>query len=168
MWMNNLRYLMLCALLLDWFGQVSIFILISLQPTLTGSQPTLEIFQAQVPWLLFVLLLYPFLGWLFGSYTVLRWQSLSCSVLSQRLLSTAAATINGVIPRALIEPSKWFGLSITCFVLVVRTLSLWVSLVRIGLRRGLLMPSNSGRCLCSLGRWIWSYRIGAVCRSDRV
>ena len=141
--MNNLRYLMLCALLLDWFGQVSIFILISLQPTLTGSQPTLEIFQAQVPWLLFVLLLYPFLGWLFGSYTVLRWQSLSCSVLSQRLLSTAAATLIVVSSaRALIEPSEvvwlvhplvlfsWFG-----------ALSLWVSLVRIGLRRGLLMPN---------------------------
>ena len=38
----------------------------------------------------FALLLYPSLGWLFGSYTVLRWRRLALPVLLQRLLITAS------------------------------------------------------------------------------
>ena len=45
----------------------------------TGGPPQLE---GQGLWLIFCLLLYPLLGWLFGSYTVLRWRRLSFSRLA--------------------------------------------------------------------------------------
>ena len=75
--MNDQRMLMLRALLLDWLGQVLIAVSI---PSLCG---WFRLYQcgdslhAQFFWFVFVLLLYPFLGWLFGSYTVLRWRRLS-------------------------------------------------------------------------------------------
>ena len=40
--------------------------------------------------LAFSILLYPTLGWLFGSYVVLRWRRLTLLVLLQRLLITAS------------------------------------------------------------------------------
>ena len=42
---------------------------------LTVIDLSFESLQRQGPWLVFMLLLHPLLGWLFGSYTVLRWRS---------------------------------------------------------------------------------------------
>ena len=102
------RTLLLTALLLDWLGQLLIFAVIALSHGLevspSGLTPQLE---GQWPWLIFCLLLYPLLGWLFGSYTVLRWRRLSFSVLLQRLLITASATLIVVaIARWLVNPSE--------------------------------------------------------------
>ena len=63
--------------------------------------------------------LYPLLGWLFGSYTVLRWRRLAFPVLLQRLLITAAATllvVELVLFRFLIRVRPC-GLSIVVFIL---------------------------------------------------
>ena len=44
-------------------------------------------------WLLFNLLLYPLLGWLFGTYTVLNWRRLALPILLQRVLIASAASL---------------------------------------------------------------------------
>ena len=93
MWMNDLRTLMLWALLLDWLGLVLILALVLWMPHWTGIAIGGDSLNGQGPWLVFVLLLYPMLGWLFGSYTVLRWRRLPLLVLLQRLIITAAATV---------------------------------------------------------------------------
>ena len=86
---------------------VVVLALILLMPAWTGIAINLK---GQGPWLVFVLLLYPLLGWLFGSYTVLGWRRLAFMLLLQRLLITAVVTLMVVaIARWLINPSE-FGL----------------------------------------------------------
>ena len=85
--MHDLRTLMIGALLLDWFGQALILALIISFHGLTGIVIGGETLQGQEPWLLFVFLLYPLLGWLFSSFTILRWRRLKLQVLLQRLFS---------------------------------------------------------------------------------
>ena len=68
MWMNDVRKSMLRALLLDWLGQVLILVLIVSSMDLTVIDLSFESLQRQGPWLVFMLLLHPLLGWLFGSY----------------------------------------------------------------------------------------------------
>jgi lipopolysaccharide/colanic/teichoic acid biosynthesis glycosyltransferase len=101
-----------------------------------------ESLQGQGPWLVFVLLLYPLLGWLFGSYTVLRWRRLALPVLLQRLLITAAVTLMVVaIARWLINPSEVVWLVYRRVQLLwIGALTFWALAVRVGLRRGLLLP----------------------------
>ena len=104
--MHHLRTLLLRALLLDWLGQVLILVVLLFMPALTGIAAEGISLQGQLAWLVFVLLLYPLLGWLFGSYTVLRWRSLELPVLLQRLLITAVVTLILVaFARRLTNPS---------------------------------------------------------------
>ena len=70
--MHDLRTLLLRALLLDWLGQASILAMMLWMPTWTGIVIGGESLQGQELWLVFSFLLYPLLGWLFGSYTLLR------------------------------------------------------------------------------------------------
>ena len=142
--MHDLRMLMLRALFLDGLGQVLILALILSTPVLTGIPFDSDSLQGQGPWLLFVFLLYPLLGWLFGSYTVLRWPRLTLPVLLQRLLITAAITLMVVaIARWLIRPSDavWVVYPRVQF-LWLGVLTIWVLAVRVGLRWGLLLPDT--------------------------
>ena len=77
------RLLFFCAGL-DLVGLLSLLILISL-----FKQPGL---QAQLPWILFMAVSYLGLGWLFGTYTVLRWRRLPLASVLQRVLVAAAVT----------------------------------------------------------------------------
>lgn len=142
MWMHDPRTLLLRALLLDWLGQVLILALILSMPAWTGVALGGDSLQGQGAWLVFVLLLYPLLGWLFGSYTVLRWRRLALPVLLQRLLITAAVTVMVVaIARWLINPSEAVWLVYRRVQLLwIGALTLWALAVRVGLRRGLLLP----------------------------
>ena len=140
--MSDLRKLMLRALLLDWLGQVTILASIWSMPIRTGSYLGVNNFEGEWNWLLFLLILYPLLGWLFGSYTVLRWRRLTLHVLLQRLSITAVFTLLVVsISRWLLDPSQDFWL-LTWSVqfLWIGLLTFWVLAVRVGLRRGLLLP----------------------------
>ena len=136
------RTLLLTALLLDWLGQLLIFAVIALSHGLEvsprGLTPQLE---GQWLWLIFCLLLYPLLGWLFGSYTVLRWR-LFFPVLLQRLLITATVTLMVVaIARWLVNPSEEVWLVYRRVQVVwLGALAAWSLLMRIALRRGLLLP----------------------------
>ena len=132
---------MLCALILDWLGQLLILALILSLPALTGIDLGGESLQGQRPWVVFVLLLYPLLGWLFGSYTVLRWRCLAFPVLLQRLLITATATLMVVaIARWLLNPGD------EVWLVYRRVQLLWIGHSRYGHGRtcrsapGILLP----------------------------
>ena len=106
MWMHDPRLLILLALFLDTAGQLLILGLILWIPSLLGWTIGGSTLEGQGGWLLFSLLLYPLLGWLFGSYTVLRWRRLTLSVLLQRLVITAAVSVLVVaVARWLINPT---------------------------------------------------------------
>ena len=82
------------------------------------------------------------MGWLFGSFTVLRWRRLAFSVLVQRLVITAAISFMVVaIARWIINPSDDVWLVYRRVQLSgLGCLSIWALVVRVGLRRGLLLP----------------------------
>jgi len=142
--MPDHRSLLLRALMLDGVGQLLTLALVVLFPTLTRLPIGDVALIDQGGWLLFMLLLYPALGWLFGSYTLLRWRRLPLVVLLQRLLLTALVTLMVVaIARWLFNPGDnvW---------LVHRRVQLfwmagvtaWALMVRLALRRGLLSPES--------------------------
>ena len=77
MWGHYPRRLLLSALLLDSLGQLFILFGVVL---FTGGLPSTvwtPQLDGQVLWIIFCLFLYPLLGWLFGSYTVLSWRRLA-------------------------------------------------------------------------------------------
>lgn len=130
------------ALLLDALGQLLTLMLIIWLPSLLGFAIGGSSLEGQGDWLLFSLLLYPLLGWLFGSYTVLRWRRLTLLVLLQRLLITAAVSVMVIaLARWLLNPGEAVWLVYRRVQLVWMTaLTGWVLLVRLALRRGLLLP----------------------------
>ena len=138
--MHDPRALIMRALLLDGAGQLLILGLILWVPPFFGWPIGGSSLEGQGGWLFFSCLLYPFLGWLFGSYTVLRWRRLTLSVLLQRLAITAAVTVIVVaLTRWLINPddSVWLIYRRVQLVWMV-ALTGWALLVRLALRRGLL------------------------------
>lgn len=142
--MHNPRTLILRALLLDCTGQLLILGLILCVPSIVGQPIGGSSLEGQGGWLLFSILLYPLLGWLFGSYTVLRWRRLTFVVLLQRLVITAAVTLMVVaIFRWLINPddSVWLVYRRVQLIWMV-ALTGWALLVRLALRRGLLIPDS--------------------------
>ena len=142
MWRHDPRTLVLRALLLDWLGQLLIFTGISISSRWIVPMAGLPLFESQGLWLIFCLLLYPLLGWLFGSFTVLSWRRLAFPVLLQRLLITAMVTFVVVaISRWLVNPSEELWLVFPqAQVLWLGALTIWSLLIRIALRRGLLSP----------------------------
>ncbi len=136
--MPDHRSLLLRALLLDGLGQLMLLVLFYLLPDLTGFPTTEPGLNGQIGWLFFIVLLYPTLGWLFGSFTVLRWRRLPLLVLLQRLLLTAVATLMLVaISRWLINPAVdvWL-VHRRVQIMWIAGVTTWALLVRIGLRRG--------------------------------
>ena len=142
MWGRDPRSLMFAAAGLDLAGQLILLLgLVGLSSWLL-LPPATEPWALPWGWALFCLLLYPCLGWLFGSYTVLRWRRLPRLVLLQRVMLTAAVTLVVVaVARWLTNPadSIWL-LHRRVQLLWLGGLSVWSLLVRIGLRRGLVLP----------------------------
>ena len=140
--MNDLRTLMLRAFLLDWLGQLLILVFILSNPVWSGLDIGVVSFQGQGSWIVFELILYPLLGWLFGSYTVLRWRRLTPQVLFQRLLTTSVVTLLVVaIARWLINPDVTVWLVTQRVQLLwIGLLTVWAVVVRLCLRWGLLLP----------------------------
>ena len=139
--MHNPRTLIFRALLLDGLGQLLMLGLILWAQALLGWTIGGNSLEGQGGWLLFSLVLYPSLGWLFGSYTVLRWRRLTLPVLLQRLLITAAVSVIVMaVARWLINPADavWLVYRRVQLVWMV-ALTGWALLVRLALRRGLLL-----------------------------
>ena len=145
MWGHDPRMLLLRALVLDSLGNLLILAAIIFIPGwLYPFSPELSIFHGQGLWVCLCLLLYPLLGWLFGSYTVLRWRRLAFSVLLQRLFLTTAVTFFAfAIARLLLNPADHIWLAHQRVQLAwLGTLTVWSLLMRIALRRGLLLPDT--------------------------
>ena len=139
--MHNPRTLILRALLLDGLGQLLMLGLILWAQALLGWTIGGNSLEGQGGWLLFSMVLYPSLGWLFGSYTVLRWRRLTLPVLLQRLLITAAVSVIVMaVARWLINPADvvWLVYRRVQLLWMV-ALTGWALLVRLALRRGLLL-----------------------------
>ena len=146
--MHDPRTLILRAMLLDSFGQLLILGLILGVQNVLGWPIGGSSLVGQWGWLFFSLFLYPLLGWLFGSYTVLRWRRLTMPVLLQRLVITAVVSVMVVaITRWLLNPAESVWLVYRRVQLVwMLALTGWALLVRLALRRGLLL-SNAPRLL---------------------
>ena len=142
--MHDPRSLILRAFLLDGVGQLLILGLIVWVPPLLGWPIGGSDLEGQWGWLFFSFLLYPLLGWLFGSYTVLRWRRLTLPVLLQRLVITAFVSVMVVaIARWLVNPADSVWLMHRSVQLVwMMALTGWALLIRLALRRGLLLPES--------------------------
>tara|TARA_B100000674_G_scaffold19750_1_gene13963 strand:+ start:327 stop:1646 length:1320 start_codon:yes stop_codon:yes gene_type:complete len=130
-------------MLLDFLGQLLILFLIIFFSGLHDIPvPSFNLLSDQQFWLILAFLLYPLLGWLFGSYTVLRWRRLPLPVLTQRLFITSSVTLFVVVFALWLFSPGDAGLLEHRWVHVVwfGFLALWSILVRISLRRGLLLP----------------------------
>ena len=147
--MHDPRTLILRALLLDGVGQLLTLGLILWVPNWLGFAIGGSSLAGQWGWLFFSLLLYPLLGWLFGSYTVLRWRRLTLPVLLQRLVITAVVSVMVVaVARWLINPADFVWLVYWRVQLLwMMALTGWALLVRLALRRGLLLPESPRMCL---------------------
>jgi lipopolysaccharide/colanic/teichoic acid biosynthesis glycosyltransferase len=131
-WRNPRRILLVCAGM-DLAGLLGLLALISLFKPL-------PVFP-QLGWLVFTALAYLGLGWLFGSYTVLRWRRLPLVAVVQRVLITGLVTFLCVaLARALLNPPDvdWLVHRSTQ-VLLLAPLMGWSLLVRGLLRRGVLL-----------------------------
>ena len=102
----------------------------------------------QMGWVAFTALAYLGLGWLFGSYTVLRWRRLPLRAVIQRVLITGLAMVVAVaVARLLVNPPELIWLvHRSTQVKWLLPLLLWSLLVRGLLRRGVLLPEQA-QCL---------------------
>jgi lipopolysaccharide/colanic/teichoic acid biosynthesis glycosyltransferase len=135
-WRNPRRILLVCAGL-DLAGLLGLLALISLFKLL-------PVFP-QLGWLVFTALAYLGLGWLFGSYTVLRWRRLPLNAVLQRVLITGVATLVLVaLARLLLNPAEtvWLVHRSTQIAWLL-PLMLWSLLMRGLLRRGVLLPPEA-------------------------
>jgi len=135
-WRNPRRILLVCAGL-DLAGLLGLLALISLFKPL-------PVFP-QLGWLVFTALAYLGLGWLFGSYTVLRWRRLPLNAVLQRVLITGVVTLVVVaLARLLLNPAEtvWLVHRSTQIAWLL-PLMLWSLLMRGLLRRGVLLPSEA-------------------------
>ena len=135
-WRNPRRILLVCAGL-DLAGLLGLLALISLFKPL----PVLP----QLGWLAFTALAYLGLGWLFGSYTVLRWRRLPLAAVLQRVLITGVVTLVVVaLARLLLNPpdAVWLVHRSTQAAWLL-PLMLWSLLMRGLLRRGVLLPPEA-------------------------
>jgi lipopolysaccharide/colanic/teichoic acid biosynthesis glycosyltransferase len=135
-WRNPRRILLFCAGL-DLAGLLGLLVVIS------WFKP-LPLFP-QVGWLLFTAVAYLGLGWLFGSYTVLRWRRLPLAAVLQRVVITGSVTLVVVaLARLLLNPPDpvWVVHRSTQVAWLLPLMG-WSLVVRGLLRRGVLLPPDA-------------------------
>lgn len=135
-WRNPRRILLFCAGL-DLAG------LLGLLAVISWFKP-LPLFP-QVGWLLFTAVAYLGLGWLFGSYTVLRWRRLPLAAVVQRVVITGSVTLVVVaLARLLLNPPEpvWLVHRSTQVAWLLPLMA-WSLVVRGLLRRGVLLPPDA-------------------------
>ena len=131
--LDHRRLLLFCAGL-DLGGLLGLLMLISF-----FKQPAL---QTQLPWVVFTAISYLGFGWLFGSYTVLRWRSLPPVSVLQRVLITGLVTVIVVaLARLVFNPADTYWLlHRSTQAICLSLLMFWSVMWRVLLRRGVLIP----------------------------
>ena len=127
---------------LDFLGQLLLLFVLAINSRHLTSQIENDVLSFNVAWFLFCIFLYPALGWLFGTYTVLRWRRVPLHILLQRITLTAIFAIlitaaSGWIFRA--EESIWFLHRRVQLQWVFGT-AIWSLLIRLLLRWGNIWP----------------------------
>lgn len=127
-WRRPRRLLFLCALL----DLASVWPAAALADWLRGSR-----LLSHPDWLIWFAAGYLLLGWLLGSYTVLRWPGLRLPSVLRRLLTTSVLTLLAVIlvGWALNLPVTFSLDHRSTLVLLLLPMTLWSLLVRLLLRR---------------------------------
>ena len=135
-WRNPRRQLVICAGL-DVCGLAAIFFLLDLVRPLDG-------LRQQWPYIVLLVITYLCLGWLFGSYTVLRWRRVPLHAVLQRVLTTGVATVAVIaLFRVALNPSEtvWVLHRSTQLIWLLPQM-FWSLLIRGLLRRGLILPAE--------------------------
>ena len=135
---------------MDIAGQVGIMILLLGMPDLIGvSEARLNI-SSQGSWFFLSCFLYLVFNWLFGSYTVLRWQSFRLILLIQRLFLAAVTTVIVLaIFRWFLNPGENVWLIYRRFQLAwMVPLTLWSFAIRLALRNGLFLTERPLLVFC--------------------
>ena len=104
------RVLLFAAAALDQVGQLLLIAALTASSSFLAIPSIEEISNHQIDWILFYSFVYPALGWLFGTYSILRWQRLSNRVLIFRVGLTVLVTLIVVAIVTLlfnIENSSW-------------------------------------------------------------
>ena len=133
---------MCLAAVLDVLGQLFMLIMLAFNAgylNLTSGGKQVVFPQG---WILFCVVIYPLLGWLLGSYTLLRWRSLPMTSLFQRVGLTAVFT------ALFIAVAHWISNPDDVIWLLHRrvqfhwliSMCLWSILVRLFLRSKLVPP----------------------------
>ena len=143
MWTHKPRSSLILAISLDLVGQIILlFLTLSVWSELGWNRGDSTLIM-QKDWLIFCLVLYPLIGWLFGTYTILRWRRLPILSLAQRLFISAVVNLFVIaLVVWIVNPGDMVWLlhrrvQVTWLVL----LTSWSFLVRIALRQGFLFPS---------------------------
>ena len=132
------RVLLFAAAALDQVGQLLLIAALTASSSFLAIPSIEEISNHQIDWILFYSFVYPALGWLFGTYSILRWQRLSNRVLIFRVGLTVLVTLIVVAIVTLlfnIENSSWLLRPRPLILWLVFIFS-WSSFVRILLRQG--------------------------------
>ena len=142
-WDCHPRTLLFVAAGFDIAGQLGLLVFLVFNANAIGVPiKNISALNLTTGWILFCTLLYVSLGWLFGSYTVLRWRRLPYLVLIQRVLLTAFSTL------VITAVAHWLVNTedIICFLhrlfnfLWISSLFLWSRFFRIKLRNLLSVP----------------------------
>jgi len=134
-WQGPRRLLVVCAAL-DLLGLIALILGISFfEPV-----PLMQ----QLGWLLLTVLAYLGFGWLFGSYTVLRWRRLPIDALIRRVLVAGLVTLVTIaFVRWIVNPPDliWLVYRRTQVIWLAGGMA-WSLLIRAMLRRGVLLSSE--------------------------
>ena len=134
----NARRLLFAAAALDVIGQLGLLVVLMSQSRLLSLPVSGNEISLPLGWLLFCVLLYLALGWLFGSYSLLRRRRISIQLLLQRVVITTLVTVIAItFVRWLLNPEDNLWLLHRCSISLVNRREFWSLCIRIALRHGL-------------------------------
>ena len=138
----NPRLALLRAIICDLIGSLLIFALISFLSSIYYNDRSHIYFALQIPWLVFCICTYFTWGWLFGIFSILRWEKLKRTVLLQRIFLTIFFSLFSVaIARWIVNPSDFIWLLHRKIQISwISGLGVWSFWVRNAIRKGVFLP----------------------------
>jgi len=146
------RRLLFAVAALDVIGQLGLLFVLMSQSRLLSLPISGNEISLPLGWLLFCVVLYPALGWLFGSYSLLCRRRISIQLLLQRVLLTTLVTVFVIaFVRWLLNPGDNLWLlhrRVQFFWLI--GVSFWSLCVRIAIRNGVAFPETQSLILLGI------------------